>query len=157
MWVGEVLLAPRRLDRRGDHLTRRHLEVPDQALRPVPLVLELHLLDLTRPHRLGRGDPLLRLDARHLVHAHRVNPVLRPSRGRLVAVAHVPDLPGERLGILGRALSQCDRSSAAFKKRPTWRAEIDGTMPRSTTSSANSVGVQWVTGRPLRRLHRRRR
>ena len=62
--------------RKSRFLTRRHhLEVADQALGPVPGVLELAPLDLARPHRPGRGDPLQRLDAGHLVHADGVDPV----------------------------------------------------------------------------------
>ena len=34
-----------------------------------------------------------------------------------------------------------------FKKRPTWRTEIEGTLPRWTTGSASSRGVQRVSGR----------
>ena len=37
----------------------------------------------------------------------------------------------------------------SFKKRPTWRAEIDSTRRRCWTSSASSRGVQCVTGRSL--------
>ncbi len=35
-----------------------------------------------------------------------------------------------------------------FKKRPTRRGEMLGTMPRPLPSSANARGVQCVTGRP---------
>ena len=35
-----------------------------------------------------------------------------------------------------------------FKKRPTLRGAIRSTLPRLVTSSANSLGVQWDTGRP---------
>ncbi len=141
-----------RVDVRVIAATNATLEVADHALRPVPLVLELHLLRLPRPHRLGRGDPLLRLHPRHLVHAHRVNPARQPSGRRLVAVAHVPHLLGESLGVLGVGVQPVPAAvrleGGPLKKRPTWRTEIEGTIPRATTSSANSVGVQCVTGRP---------
>ncbi len=105
---GEVLLRPRRLDRRRDHLSGHHVEVADQALRPVTLVLELATFDLTRLlgfdltrlHGLGRRDPFERLDAGHLIDAHGVDPVLGQLRSRLIARANDLDLRPKGVGVV---------------------------------------------------------
>ena len=77
------------------------VEVADQGQRPVPLVLELDPCRLPRDHRLGRGGPLQRLNARHLVDADGVG-VLGPlpRRRRAVRVADRLDLLRKLLRVL---------------------------------------------------------
>ena len=91
--AGEVGLGSRRADRGNNQFPGRHLEVADQSQRPVPLVLELDPCRLPRDHQLGRGGPLQRLNARHLVDADGVG-ILGPlqRRRRTVRVADRLDL-----------------------------------------------------------------
>ena len=81
--AGEVRLRPRRANRRSDQLPGRHLEVADQGQRPMPRGLELDLLAVPVGHRPTGGVSFQRLNARHLVAADRVRPVVPLQRGRL--------------------------------------------------------------------------
>src|SRR5208283_2543438 len=54
----KILLRSRGLHRRANHLTRRHLQVAYQTLRPVPFVLEFASLHLLERHQFRRRDPL---------------------------------------------------------------------------------------------------
>ena len=96
------MLRTRRLHGGCNHFSRGHLEVTDQALGPVPLVLELPTLLLARLHRLSGSDPFQRLDARHLIDTDRVRAFLRQLTGRLqVAGTNALPLLLERLRVSG--------------------------------------------------------
>ena len=89
----EILLRPRRTDRRCDHLSEHHVPVPGQAQGAVTGVLEFDPCRLTGPHWHGLRVPLQRLDARHLVHADRVRVVLEVQfRGFQIALTDDLDL-----------------------------------------------------------------
>ena len=89
----EILLRPRRTNRRCDHLSEHHMPIPDQAQRAVTRVFEFDPRRLTGLHRHRLRVPLQRLDARHLVHADRVRVVLEVQfRGFQVALADDLDL-----------------------------------------------------------------
>ena len=72
----KIDLAAGLLHRRSDHLTARHLEVADEHLRAVPGVLDLTAFDPTGSHRLGRSLRFEGLNARLLIDANRVNPLV---------------------------------------------------------------------------------
>lgn len=93
--------APRRADRRCDHLTLDHIPVPDQTHRAMTLVFKLHPF---RPARLQGdrfGSPLQRLHAGHPVGADRVRLKRKIQfRSFLVRLAHDLDLTLKHLRIL---------------------------------------------------------
>ena len=96
----------------------------------------------------GRGDPPLRLDTRHLVHAHRVDPALRPSRGRPVAVAHVPDLPREPVP------EQPLEPAASVRRK---RHEVVRFDPSTTLTRDRHGAVERTNPGPVRELRPGRR
>src|SRR5450631_989993 len=97
-------------------------------------------------------EPFEGLYPSHLVTTHHMGSLLMKRGSRLVDLTHDADrLESMRQDyrLAGSTNSACDgvAKRSPFKKRSTVRGEIVGTMPRFTASSANSRGVQALTGR----------
>ena len=95
----KVCFGARRSQRRRYHLSERHFEVGDQRQRTVANVFKLTLLYQAWPGRLGRIQPFQGLNARLLIHAHRVTPRLVSGLSFEIRVAHRLDLFLEDLGV----------------------------------------------------------
>jgi hypothetical protein len=85
----EVGLGSRLLHGRGDHFSRRDLEVADERLRAVPNVFGLAFLALSGPQRFGRSGRFERLNAGLLIDAHCMDSlILQPVRCRSIGRTH---------------------------------------------------------------------
>ena len=93
--------APRRTDRRCDHLALGHIPVPDQTDCAMTPVFKLDPFRLARLHGDRFRNPLQRLHAGHLVDADRVCIALEIQLGSfLIRLAHDLDLTLKHLRIL---------------------------------------------------------
>jgi hypothetical protein len=121
----------------------------------VTAVLELDALRLAGPWRQGGMEPFKGLDAGLLVRADDVGALLVKARRLCVGLADLPNVGLVLLGVLQLILGSQPVLTLVwaeippFRTRSTCLGEMDSTIPRCITSSASSLGVQWVTGRPL--------
>ena len=81
--------------------SRGHGEIGDQALRSMPDVFILGALDHAWLQRQGRSSTLQGLDARLLIGAHDMPPLLGEGWRLLIDLTHCRHLVDKRLGIIG--------------------------------------------------------
>lgn len=136
-------------------LARHDIEVRDKAERSVPLVLELHALAEPGARRKRRMEAFERLDSCFLVCADNVPPLLVNRLRFSTGLADLANVGVVLLWILQPVfrrqlvLSLWRAEIPLFRRRSTCLGEMDSTTPRLMTSSASSLGVQWLTERPL--------
>lgn len=146
--VDEIFLVARGTYGRCEHLPGGNDEIRDQAERSVTLVLELDLLNLAGSCRLGWVYSLQCLNAGLLVGADDVGSTLGESRCLAIRLADCFDARLVRYRVIelvlrGEPVATLVRPDGTFfRMRSRWRGEMPVTMPRFTTSSASSRGVQ---------------
>ena len=122
---GEVGFGSSDADGRKNRLAGGDLEVGDEAQGAVTTILELDALGPAGARRQAGMEPMFRTSASYC--------------------AGFSSLSLE----VSQYLLLCGRKSPPLRMRSTCLGEMVSTIPRSMTSSLSSLGVQWVTGRPL--------
>lgn len=88
----KIVLGAGVAHRGANDLSRGHLEVGDQGLRPMAHVFELLGFRFARRHRAGGMEPFQRLDAGFLVGADHMDPVLMEFSRLRIEPANCPHL-----------------------------------------------------------------
>jgi hypothetical protein len=130
---------------------RRDIQVEIPGERSVPNILKFPPQDVSRQHGQVRMFAFQGLHPCQLIHADRPFSLLRSLGCLCVDLAPLHDfLFSLRVSFFGQPIAEPVGLEAPFlRRRAACRGEISLTIPRATSSSAISLPVHWLIGRPV--------